>query len=621
MSLDQKYPYPARGWFQTHIKKLYLISILVLAPVWTWTSWQVFSSQVQTKLQQQIEADMNLFVDSLSSELEKYRFIPKMLTVDSTLSNALRHTNLLQPQHQRIDHHLAYISKVTAADEIFLLDTQGNTFASSKSNNVGTNYSKFTFFQASMAGESGGLFTLEINTGVRGYYFSEPLLDPHANQVIGIIVVKVNMSRLERGWLNQRLAFMITDEFGIVIASSVPTWLFTSRAPLDDQRKQAIIDTGRYPSISFPELQMQTLQTLSGQGILPASIIRLPKANYGKMLEINMAYPRVDWQLYGYGDLQQLSSVIQRNTLLSLLLLLLTLSLVYVATQRRLQLKETLKRREINQLRLQNAKDLLEQRVAERTQALQDSNNELKQTQQELVHAAKLATLGQMATSLTHEVNQPLTALQTCADNAEQWLAQNNLENTQHNLKKINKLSQKMASIINNLKVFGQKTDNTASLINLNEAIDNAVDLVQLRCQQERVKLHIENTRGIKVPVNLVRLEQVIINLIINALDAMLPCTNKHLHITCERQPHHIILRVTDTGPGIASEHLTQIFDPFFTTKNTGEGLGLGLSISYSIVASMDGELRARNIRNTDSDNILGAEFSLRLPARYDLFI
>ena len=297
-------PYPPRNWLQSNIKPLYIASLLVLIPVWLIASWYTFTSQAQDNLRTQIENDLALFADSLDSELEKYRFVPKMLIMDATLAFALNNSKGLQKRN--LHDYLHHIRMVTAADEVFLLDVQGQTLASTTLDNQGLNYAHTPYFQAAQKGDSGGFFTLGFNAGIRGYYFSEPIFDTNTDDVIGVVVVKVNMARLERGWPNKRTPMMITDEYGVVIASSVPGWLFTSRQTLDDKARQAIKDTSKYPSTSFPKLPSQVIEELDS-----ARIISLPKPGYIRVLEVNLPLPQVGWQLYGHGDLNKLNSIIR----------------------------------------------------------------------------------------------------------------------------------------------------------------------------------------------------------------------------------------------------------------------------------------------------------------------
>jgi two-component system C4-dicarboxylate transport sensor histidine kinase DctB len=599
-------PYPPRSWLQNNIKFLYIITLMIVLPLWVLASFHVFTNQAQKNLRQVIHNDLLLFADSLESELEKYRSIPKMLMMDVALANSVSNQQLFNSTN--IHTYLQHIRTTTNSDEVFLLDIGGQTLVSTNIDNEGLNYAHTPFFQDASQGNSGGFFTMGVNAGIRGYYFSESLSDRNSGDVIGVIVIKVNMARLERGWLNKFTPMMITDDNEIVIAASTPSWLFTSRQRLTDAQKQRIKLTRKYPTTSFPILPIEVIRNIEG-----ADIVKLPKLGYERVLEASYFLPDLAWTLYAHGDLKQLDLTIRRNTGISALLFILVLSLTYVAIQRRLQLNETLARREVNQHRLQQAKDLLETRVAERTQALQASNQELQQTQQELIHSAKLATLGQLATSVTHEINQPLTAIMALTENAEQWLARAQPDKAQEKLIQIKNLAHKMGLITSHLKTFGRKTNDKNEWICPQEALDNALSLLQPRIKEEGVETMIVDMSSIQVMANGVRLEQVFINLLTNALDAMkkIPCKRISIYFqnNSSEDVKQTTIYFTDNGSGIDGEHLHHLFDPFFSTKDIGVGLGLGLTISYSIIKTMGGELSAKN----SSD---GAEFAIQLQAK-----
>ena len=223
------------------------------------------------------------------------------------------------------------------------------------------------------------------------------------------------------------------------------------------------------------------------------------------------------------------------------------------------------------------------------------------------------AGLGQLATSVTHEINQPLTAIMASADNAEQWLARSQPEKAQEKLLQIKNLAHKMGLITAHLKTFGRKTDDKTEWVCPQTALDNALSLLLPRISQERVETILEDMSCIQVMANDVRLEQVFINLLTNALDAMDKSPRKLIKIYFHRNSPNKLKKatiyVTDTGSGIDSEHLHHLFDPFFSTKDVGVGLGLGLTISYSIIKTMGGELSAENSAE-------GAVFAIQLQAR-----
>ncbi|MDX1594653.1 MAG: ATP-binding protein [Gammaproteobacteria bacterium] len=275
---------------------------------------------------------------------------------------------------------------------------------------------------------------------------------------------------------------------------------------------------------------------------------------------------------------------------------------------------------------LQRAHDELERRVLERTADLVETNERLVQeigehretelalrrTQEELIQAAKLAALGQMSAGINHELNQPLAAIRTYADNARLLLEKSRTEEARWNLEQIGQLTGRMAQIVTQLKAFARKSTGQSVAVSLPAAVDGA--LAVLRVDRGDFDLVREfPDEELFVLADMVRLEQVLVNLIGNAQQAIEGRATRRIELHATADHEAVILTVRDTGPGIASEHLDKVFDPFFSTKEVGQGLGLGLSISYRIIDGFGGTIRARN--HPDG----GAEFIVRLPRAHDL--
>ncbi|NRQ01939.1 PAS domain S-box protein [Marinobacterium sp. xm-d-530] len=241
---------------------------------------------------------------------------------------------------------------------------------------------------------------------------------------------------------------------------------------------------------------------------------------------------------------------------------------------------------------LQRAQNELERRVAERTQDLQAANKKLlseienhQLTQNELVQAAKLATIGQMSAGINHELNQPLTAIRNYADNALKFQTLNNAERVTSNLQQIANLTQRMANILHPLKEFSRKQDPQQSSVSLRDLRDGAMSILYGQLERQNVEITWpDNSDQIWLKADLLRMEQVMVNLINNAAQAMEQSEDKQIQVRTEFLGEQIAISVCDTGPGLSDEALEQIFTPFFTTKEQGLGLGLGLSISQRIV-------------------------------------
>ncbi|MFS2117516.1 sensor histidine kinase, partial [Herbaspirillum frisingense] len=288
--------------------------------------------------------------------------------------------------------------------------------------------------------------------------------------------------------------------------------------------------------------------------------------------------------------------------------------------QHRRRLQERLESRDA----LRRAAAELDQRIAQRTEELtaanqaiatkyaklQQTESLLRSTQDELVQAGKLAMLGQMAAGVTHELNQPLAAIRAFADNSVKFLARGQQAQVAENLQHISSASAHMGRIIGQLKGFARKSGDAPVAVDLRQAIEASVLLLSGDFEKQGVEVRIELREAVHVTGDVVRTEQVLINLLRNALDAVEEAPRKCVCVLLEvdHVQRQAVLRIRDSGTGIADEVAPHLFEPFFTTKSSSKGLGLGLAISSSIVQAMNGQLSAHNHEQG------GAEFVVRLP-------
>ncbi len=274
---------------------------------------------------------------------------------------------------------------------------------------------------------------------------------------------------------------------------------------------------------------------------------------------------------------------------------------------------------------LREARSRLEHRVAERTADLTASNirlqaeieerakaeQALREAQDQLIQAAKLASLGQMSASISHELNQPLAAIRTYADNAGELIGRERPADARWNLTQIGVLTERVARISSQLKAFARKASGAPESVSLAEAVKATVDIASATAKKAGVALMVGDiSPGLNVWADRVQLEQVMLNLVTNGIQAASGSRGREVRVIAEPRRNQVEIRVQDSGPGIDGNHLTEIFEPFFTTKETG--LGLGLSICAHLVESMNGQLSVIN-----SDNS-GAVFTLVVPVSDD---
>jgi two-component system C4-dicarboxylate transport sensor histidine kinase DctB len=456
-------------------------------------------------------------------------------------------------------------------------------------------------------------------------------------QPLGVAVVKISLTNLERAWTDSKTLAMVADPNGVVILSSNPAWKFKTLRPISPD-EQATFDLSlQYNRIPLKPLELQEVRRLSDF----ARIVRPPRdmlqASRGysrsylaqsrlltrgnwQLTELSSLLTRSDWQLIELSSLAPVYELaFDRAALASALTAFAMLGLLLMRERRR-RLQDKLAAREA----LQQAYNELERKVEERTADLSATNEQLqnevaerirteknlRQTQDELVQAGKLAVIGQLSTGIAHELNQPLAALRTLSGNTVKFLERGDLSTASNNLSTINELVDKMGQITGALKSFARKSTSSVGNAEVGRAIDNALFLLEQRLRRAGVAVvRLSAPDALAVRCDPTRLEQVLVNLFANALDELEGSADARIEIASQLNGKHVSISVRDTGPGLEEAVRAHLFEPFFTTKPAGIGLGLGLTLSSSIIAEAGGTLKADNHPQG------GAVFTLTLPA------
>ena len=577
------------------------LTTLIALLLWLshYLSWKNGLDELRNSSGQQLEQ----FIGHLDSQLARFAFLPRLIAQNAVLVDLLKDPHS-SPRVDVVNHFLEEINDITGAAATYLMDADGLTLAASNWQDenpfVGKNFSFRPYFSAAMEGKSGRYFALGTTSARRGYYFSYPVL--YAADIIGVVVIKMDLSNIEQRWSNRDNQFIVTDDDGVIFITTRPDWLFHSIRKLSPQTLRKIANSRRYANTPIEALALQPQQTLDAGG----SILRLQQAQGGlDYLSLQRAMPQAGWRVMILAPLKDISSNALVNISLLLLVLLIVLLIGLLSWQR-------YKRRQEHERFQLEAQRQLELKVRERTRDLtheidehKRTEKELRETQDELIQTAKLAVLGQMSASISHELNNPLAAIRSYADNARQFLKLNKGDKADENLGRIASLTERMARISSQLKAFARKSSGKLEAVKVASIVQSALDIVNPQLKHSHIRI---DSSAIdpqtSVMADPIQLEQVLINLINNAINAIDP-QHGEIHIKTETQQEWTLIHVDDNGPGISDEHLDKIFNPFFTTRKSG--LGLGLSISARILDSMNGHLSASNLAQG------GARFSIAL--------
>lgn len=553
---------------------------------------------------------LNLVVENLHGGLAKFQYQASLLSKQAMFRDAL---DFYAPTSQidAASRELERINFLSGALDTFLMNRAGIVIAASnwasEQSYRGQSFSGAPYFQAALQGRLGRHFAVDYNSEPNeiAYYFAYPIR--REDVIVGAIVVKLRMERLAARWLAPDHETVVIDRDGVIFMSSQPAWRFHSLAPLDTNVREKFRQTKKYGD--------QTLTTLPIRWNSAHDQITLLETGQKSSLVLQEDIEAAGWRvliLAGLDDINERQTI--ALAVVSFMLVSLIL-LMAVAHQRRLRQRERVALQEV-------AQSALEIEVEERTRDLTEANvhlrqeisdreraeTELKKTQDELVQATKLAALGQMSAGLSHELNQPLAAIRSYSDNARAFLERADLNPVQTNLASISELTDRMARIIRNLRIYARNEPVDIRPTSVNRALDEALALLDERLRSSGTILHKEIPDDeIVVDGGEVRLQQVFVNIIANAIDALKEVSDKHLHIRLEENDKTVAVHFHDTGPGLPNAQMNDIFDPFFSTKEVGEGMGLGLSISYGIINQFGGSIKARN--HADG----GAVFSITL--------
>jgi two-component system C4-dicarboxylate transport sensor histidine kinase DctB len=529
-------------------------------------------------LEQRARADLALASDSLTGEVRRFRELA-VLTADHPQVRAAVTGDASGVDVQQV---LQEIADKTGALDIMLIAPTGNSLLATQGAPIG-GHKGTEHFERAMHGAIGFTFSYSPDYARRTFIFATPVF-ADAGPVVAVLLVYADANAVESVWRGARPALFFTDNDGVVFLSNRSELIFRVQGMLPDQQR-------RYPQLS--EFVSYRTQMIGGVEVWQVDGGRyLPK----NALHLTLGLPVIGMTgevLVDVAPARQLASL--QAAVVAAVCLAFGLLLFFTALRRRTlaALNVQLERRVRNrtaELRAVNAD--LRSEIIERTA----TETRLKKAQDDLVQAGKLAALGQMSAGISHELNQPLTAIRSFAENAQGFLERGKTDVAGQNLGRISELARRMGRIISNLRAFARQEAEPPKDVDIVAVVDAVLEIVTPRAKQDGISLVWERpTNDLIVRGGDVRLQQVVLNLVSNGMDAMEDSPQKEITISIATAGTRTTVSVRDTGPGITEPE--KIFDPFYTTKAVGaaEGMGLGLSISYGLVQSFGGMIRGRN--------------------------
>lgn len=555
--------------------------------------------------------DANLKVALLRAVLESPRALPLLLSADQQVRDALSQKNAAAIDV--LNRKLEGLVSGTKASVLYVIGADGLAIASSNWREpisfVGNDYRFRDYFSGAMQAGTAEYFALGNVSKRPGLYISRRVGDAAAP--LGVVVVKMEFDQLEADWREANRPAYVSDENGVVLITSVPSWRFMTTAPLAAPKQAAIRDSQQFGDAPLVPLPIMHAQALSPDVSIVHAVT--PGGSDAQYLSLSTPVPSTPWRLdYLIPAEAPIAAAVREMRLLALGVVVPLLGLAAYL----------LWRRQSAQMRIaaeQAARTELERRVVERTEDLSRARDRLQAeisdhrsteaklqiVQQDLVQANRLAILGQVAAGVAHEINQPVATIRAYADNARTFLDRKQTGPAEENLGAIAALTERIGSITEELKAFARKGRTAAEPVELRGVIEGAVMLLRSRFAGRLDALVVDlPLPSLKVMGNRVRLEQVLINLFQNALEALDGRDDAHVRVSVEETADGVTISVSDNGPGIPPAILKSLFTPFNTSKE--KGLGLGLVISKDIVADYGGRIE---VSSGDS----GTRFAIHL--------
>lgn len=553
-------------------------------------AWFVSYSMLLRAARADLDQTLLLTTRAVGAEIDRLRALPAVAAEDARVRLALAGKGSLDSANE----YLEMIADHAGADELFLIDASGKTIAASNwkepGSFVGQNYAFRPYFQDALAVGKGQLYAIGVTTGIPGYFLSSRV---EFEGKVGVMVVKLDLRPLQQTWRVARADVGLADEFGMVFLSARPEWQYRPLVPLPEDILSFLIETRAYEGVEVTQVEPLFTRPPEGANAQGDNWI----ARLGPVAATR-------GQVFAARPMQGLYLVALGWAALAAMA-----GLAVAASLKNLE-----QRRQIIAMRLSQS-EKLEAMVVARTaelalevEARTQAETDLRTAQEVMIHTEKMAAMGRMSAAIVHEISQPLAAMEASLSAAEIGLGTDDRK-TSGRIVKARDMIRRMQRTTKHLKSFARKDTVELSLIDLRAPLRSAIELVLPRARAVGAKPLLElPDEAVYVMAGNVRIQQVVTNLVLNALDALETTSDPKIRVELEKNGVNAVVTVTDNGTGIKDTDLPRVSEPFFSTKQTGEGLGLGLSICRVILADFSGELDIHSVEQS------GTQVTVTLP-------
>ena len=540
------------------------------------TTHRLLTDRFTETTRNRAELRLVLYSGNLLAELRQNAIVPQLLARDPTLISALNSEDYAQST-QRL---LSFVEEIGAAS-LTLLDMDGRAVATTERNRLGESHAQAPYFVDALRSSDTVFKVLQQETGAYNFTYSRRIED--GGDVLGVIAVEVDLRKYERAWAGISDAIMVTDSEGRIILATEPRWRGLTEA-------EALV---REPASSAIE---RAIQATSDWTALPADAYLSGEA----VMRVEGRVAFRGWRINSFTAYATVRDKVLGYIAIEIMAFAILLALAFYFLNRKAALRLAVFQRESAELRALNAR--LQREIAERRRVQEN----LAQAEQTLQQSSKLAVLGEMSAAVSHELNQPLAAMKTYLAGARMLMTRNRPDEALTSFQRIDDLIERMGAITRQLKSYARQSGDVFSPVDMADAVASALAMMEPQLRSRKITITRTLPSGpVMVMGDRVRVEQVIINLLRNAIDAIQNEPDGHIDILLAAG-ETAVLTVRDNGHGI--DNFEDLFEPFYTTKQPGEGVGLGLAISSGIVNDLGGRLLARNAPDG------GAVFEVQLP-------